>query len=494
MKKSTNRNTCDQPTPKECSKHVFDFQKRIANKINIGNFDTADKLTDKLLKSHALKRIAVKEVTSGEQTPGPDGKTYKTNAAKRKLTHTIDLWIPYGPSRSIEVPKDDGVSTRTIEVSNLEDRVREKMLELALSPWIEHHLSPRQFGFRPARGCQDAIAYARICMNHGPRWFAKMDVRKLFDEIPHRTLLDQLDNISVKGMASRVIKKWLKDRRTRTGTACGIPQGSPISPTLANLVLASIEEAITESAPECKPIIYADDIIVIAMTEVGARQAVNAAVAYLSKHGLTLNSSKLEVGHTFDAPAGTKPGFTFLGVRFWHGVTIREGISRPYALCRPTDVSLKELRAKVKETANKHEIVKKRRQTTRNRRMAGTDPVELMIIELNSILRGWGNYYRHTNAKEVFSTIDHYVHQRLWRWAKRSFKRKRVKWLKDRCFSGISTDRAGNPLKRKDGTPRERDWIFTSPFQDDSQSKYTVMKLSDLTVGTYRCMTGLQAG
>lgn len=493
MKRSTKRRreaalgkTCDQPSFADAKRHVSRQQTRIASMINKGDLDKASRATTRLLKSYHLRTAAVLTVTQGVQTPGPDGKTYNSCKKKLSLAESIDLFKEYGPTRPVEILKEDGVSIRTIEISNLEDRAREKMFEMVLAPWIEHHLSPRQFGFRPGRGTQDAIAYARILSMSGSHSFAKMDVRKLFDEIPHPVITERLKSIGIQGTVLRATQKWLRDRGGKEQV--GIPQGSPFSPCLANLVLAGLAEELSASGTG-HPIIYADDIIVLAKTEEQAERAVENTRKYLENIGLSLNEKKLSIGTL--RPRGdsnSRETFEFLGVEFKLVWTIKEGTRVPYPMCTPSKAAQAKLRARIKDIIKNTRVNGKHRQALRNVRRNGREPVTAMTIKLNRVLRGWGNYYRHTNAKRIFSDLDHFVFMTLLRWAKRNFKNKSAQWIKDRCFSGVSTDQSGTPLKRKNGTPRERDWIFTSPFTPDQTPKRTVIKLSDLSVDTYKKM------
>lgn len=285
-------------------------------------------------------------------------------------------------------------------------------------------------------------------------------------------------------------------RRQSVDTTSWNPSGGPLSPLLANIAMANMvphilaryaEESGTKTSPP-RVAIYADDMIVIHRDRHIAERSQIWIDEYLTNLGLKLSPTKTKICHTEKvADTATQAGFDFLGVHFQHverkGKTGNKGIRKPFLLATPSKKSQQAIYKECKELIKRCKVTRKQRGHRHRLRAKGkTDQVSLLIINLNRKLRGWSDYHRVTNAKKTFSSMDHKIFNLLWRWSTRNFKGKTRQWVIDNLFSGIETDRDGNPLKRRDGTLRERKWVFCSPFVTRDQKQKTLIKLADVPV------------
>ncbi|MDQ8192452.1 group II intron maturase-specific domain-containing protein [Roseibacillus persicicus] len=275
------------------------------------------------------------------------------------------------------------------------------------------------------------------------------------------------------------------------------PKGGPLCPLLANIVMtglpAYMEESLrpTKAADLPKVILYADDLLIIHKERTTVEHAQKVLVAYLDTFGLKLNAIKTKVRHTLKKnDDDEKAGFNFLGFHFQHfdkpkyNDPGKNPGNPPYLIVRPSDKSVATLLAEIRDIIKGTLIINKHRGSSGYRRgTGGIDEVSRMIRRINSKLRGWTNYFRHCNAKRTFSKVDHQIFQALLQWGRRRFKHKSAAWRKEHLFSGVETDSNGNPLLRRNGEPRERDWAFKSPFSSPDTKHVTVIKASDALTG-----------
>jgi RNA-directed DNA polymerase len=391
------------------------LQVRIAKATQEGRWGKVQALQHLLTRSHHGKMLAVKRVTEnrGKRTPGVDGKTWSTPAAKSK---GVDLLTHRGyrpqPLRRVYIPKSNG-QKRPLGIPTMSDRAMQALWKLALEPVAETRADRNSYGFRPARSTADAIAHCFnvLAKRTSAEWVLEGDIRGCFDNISHEWLLRNIP------MDKKILRRWLQagyiDEGTLFATEAGTPQGGIISPVLANMVLDGLTEAINSSvAPtararrKCKVHVvrYADDFVVTgASQEILEHQVRPAVVQFLAARGLELSAEKTRITHISE-------GFDFLGQNV-----------RKYAgklLITPAKKSAKALLDKVRE------IVKAN---------TGATQANLLFV-LNPIIRGWAQFHRHVVSKSRFSWIDHQIWFILWKWAVRRHPMKAAGWVKQRYF------------------------------------------------------------
>jgi RNA-directed DNA polymerase len=309
-----------------------------------------------------------------------------------------------------------------------------------LEPEWEAVFEENSYGFRPGRSCQDAIAQAFILLKAGKgtrnTWILDADISGFFDNISHKYIEETIGNTP----GIKLIKMWLKagylDKGTFNETERGTPQGSVISPLLANIGLHGLEARIKEIDYRTPPnkkypnmgrkieygmgiIRYADDFIVTAYSEKYIQKAKQVIEVWLKERNLSFSEEKTRVTHIED-------GFDFLGFNvrsYQEKLLIKPSKAKVLAFCKRIG-----------------QVVKS---------MNGASQITV-ISKLNPILRGFANYYKGVVSKEVFGYIGHRVWEYLWRWAKRRHPNKSKKWIKNKYFPRIG----------------RRAWVFTCEGKD----------------------------
>jgi RNA-directed DNA polymerase len=396
-----------------CHREIRRLQVRIVKATQEGKRGKVKTLQRLLTHSFSGKALAVKRVTEnrGKRTPGVDGITWST--PKSRLEAVLSLsgrgYQPR-PLRRIYIPKANG-KQRPLGIPTMKDRAMQALYLLALEPIAETTADPNSFGFRPARSTADAIeqCFTALGRKESATWILEADIRSCFDEISHDWLVANIP------MDKAILKRWLKAgylyNRILHSTEAGTPQGGIISPTLMNMTLDGLERALLAKFRKIGPnqskvniIRYADDFVITGKTrELLADEVRPMVEQFLAQRGLSLSPTKTRITHIAD-------GFDFLGmnVRKYNGKL----------LIKPAAKNVKKFLSKVREMV-------KTNYTLRH---------DLLIHQLNPLLRGWANYYRHVVAKRIFGKVGHAIWQCLWRWAKRRHPNKAARWVRRKYF------------------------------------------------------------
>lgn len=200
------------------------------------------------------------------------------------------------PVRQVKVPKADG-GVRVLGIPTVIDRVVQQAVAQALAPLWEPHFSPHSYAYRPGRGAHDAVAAVQRALNAGGVWAADLDIERFFDSIDHDLLLKRLESRGCPGDVRELVAGFLRagaiSGGRREATPSGTPQGSPLSPLLANVMLDELDRTLTErGAPFAR---YADDVLILAPTEADASRRRMEAEEVLAGLGLRLNAAKTRV-------------------------------------------------------------------------------------------------------------------------------------------------------------------------------------------------------
>jgi RNA-directed DNA polymerase len=322
-----------------------------------------------------------------------------------------------GPVRAVEIPKDHGAGVRVLGVPNVADRVAQTAAAMMLEEKLEPIFHPDSYGYRPGRSAHDALAVARRrCWDKD--WVLDLDIRAFFDSVPHDLLLKAVAHHTDKRWALVYIERWLKaPMQMPDGTIVarerGTPQGSPISPLLANLFMHyAFDKWMSRENPACPFERYADDIVAHCTSEEQAR-ALRASIAErLGALGLELHPDKTKIVYCKDANRrGTSEhvSFDFLGYTF-RGRLAR-GPRSLFVSFAPA------ISAKAKKA-----VGQKIRAWHLNRR-TGTD-LSALASEINPQVRGWINYYGAFHRSELCSLVRR-INEHLLGWARQKYKRLR---------------------------------------------------------------------
>ncbi len=355
----------------------------------LGNGVTGGKwysLVDKVIRPTTLE-IAWEQVERNKGSGGIDGVSVERFAAgaERYLAELHgDLksgrYRPM-PVKRVEIPKGNG-QTRPLGIPCVKDRIVQTALKMAIEPIFETQFREGSYGFRPGRGCKDALREVDRLLKAGYTHVVDADLKSYFDTIPRDRLMERVAEKISDGRVLDLIDGFLlqdvmKGMERWTPTA-GTPQGAVISPLLANIYLHPLDLLMEKAG--YRMVRYADDFVILCRTAEEAAAALRQVTAWTAANGLTLHPDKTRIG---DARQPGQ-GFDFLGFRFESG--------RRYV----REKSLNALKDKV------------RAMTKRSR----GDSLERIIKDLNPRLRGWFAYFQDAVPSE-FRELDGFIRRRL---------------------------------------------------------------------------------
>jgi len=283
--------------------------------------------------------------------------------------------------RRVWIPKPGKKEKRPLGIPTVRDRVAQAALRHVLEPIFERDFAEHSYGFRPKRGCKDALRRVDALLKTGYTWVVDADLKGYFDTIPHGQLMDRVQAKVTDGRVLRLIEMYLKqdvmETTKRWTPQRGSPQGAVISPLLSNIYLDALDHLMAESGVEM--VRYADDFVLLCRSEEDAHRALDLVKRWTAPAGLTLHPDKT---HIVDATQGG--GFDFLGYHFERG--------RRW----PSRKSLGKLRDTIR---------------AKTRRGSGQS-LFTIIWDVNRTTKGWFEYFKHSN-QSAFRAVDGWIRMRL---------------------------------------------------------------------------------
>lgn len=287
------------------------------------------------------------------------------------------------------IPKEGSAQGRPLGIPTVRDRVVQTALRQVCEPIFEREFAPRSYGFRPGRGCKDALREVGAYLNSGYRWVVDVDIKSYFDTIPHEKLMEKVAERISDTRVLELFRLFLKQRILEALQAWtpedGSPQGAVISPLLSNIYLDALDHLMAQRG--FVMVRYADDMVILCRSEDEATAGLSLLTEWMTNAQLELHPEKTRLVHMSD-----NDGFDFLGYHFQVSRKDNRRINH-----WPRVKSMKKVRHKVR-----HETP----------RLSGRSMDEI-VRRLNPILRGWFTYFKHTQPPTMLEDIDGWVRMRL---------------------------------------------------------------------------------
>ncbi|MGA5824070.1 group II intron reverse transcriptase/maturase [Kitasatospora sp. NPDC094028] len=443
-------------------RNVRRLGQRIFKATQDGDLKRVRNLQKLMLRSKSNTLVSVKRVTqvsAGRKTAGVDGEIALTPEQRGRLTGEIlsrhEPWKAR-PVKRVYIPKSNG-KLRPLGIPVIRDRIMQARVKNALEPEWEARFEPRSYGFRPGRGCHDAISIIHNTLattNTKRTWVLDADLAAAFDRINHEHLMTSIGGFPGRGLIRQWLKAGVMEQGRFSPTREGTPQGGVISPVLLNIALHGMETAagcsyyqgvsknlrLKVGSPAL--VRYADDFVALCHSKEEAEGVKVKLAAWLEPRGLRFNEEKSRIVTIDD-------GFDFLGF------TVKR-MKNGQVLAAPSKESVKRMRDRIRQEIQ---------------HMQGSNAAAV-IKKLRPVITGWGNYHRKVSAKRTFTELDHYIWVALFRWGQRRHPNKPSGWVRKRYFGRFNKARNDN-------------WVF-----GDHNSGVSLPKLAWLKIEYHKPVGG----
>ena len=351
------------------------------------------RLFDKVFSERNLF-AAFQQVAKNDGAPGVDhvsvhefGQQIPENIWQLSDSLKTDMYRP-SAIRRVHIPKPGTNETRPLGIPTVRDRTVQGAIVNVIEPIFERDFAEHSYGFRPGRGCKDALRRVDHLLKAGFVHVIDADLKAYFDSIPHDQLLAQLKTKISDGRVLSLIESFLTagilDGMDEWVPASGAPQGAVLSPLLSNVYLDPLDHLLADTGIEM--VRYADDFVVMCRTREAADAALLVIQTWVAEAGLTLHPTKTRIVDS-RVESFAFLGFEFRGEKHW---------PRKRSIQKLQD----SLRSKTKRTSG--------------------ESLQCVIVQLNQTLRGWFGYFKHSSYRNVFQDLDQWLRGRL-----RSILRKR---------------------------------------------------------------------
>jgi group II intron reverse transcriptase/maturase len=377
-----------------------------------------DRLMERVVEERNVK-AAVRRVKGNKGSPGVDGMRVEElpqylegNWTKLRQELLTGIYQPQ-PVKRMEIPKSNG-GVRQLGIPVVVDRLIQQMILQILQPMFDPTFSEHSYGFRPGRSAHDAVKAAKRYVQEGRRWVVDVDLEKFFDRVNHDILMSKLakkmEDKRMLGLIRRYLKAGMMAEGVMVKREEGTPQGGPLSPLLANVLLDEVDKELEKRGHAFAR--YADDGNVYVKSERAAKDVMETLRRLYAKLKLKVNESKSRVTRVWDSQ--------FLGYSLW----VAKG---------------REVKHRVSAKALKAMKEKVRQITARN----GGRSLPQVARELKEYLPGWKNYFQLAETPGVFSRLDEWVGHRLRAIRLKQWKRGKTIY-RELVAAGVSSNAAAS--------------------------------------------------
>lgn len=348
------------------------------------------KLIEQILDVNNV-RTALEKVISNKGAAGIDGMKVEglrdyMNANWKSIKQSI-LERSYKPApvRRVEIPKPNG-GLRKLGIPTVVDRTLQQSIVQILTPIFEAEFQENSYGFRPGRSCEQAVLKLLEYLNEGYEWIVDIDLEKFFDNVPQDKLMSYVGRVIHDPDTESLIRRYLKSGIMENGmyeaTELGTPQGGNLSPLLSNVMLNELDKELINRG--LRYVRYADDCVIAVGSSASANRVMHTITKWIEhKLGLKVNATKTHVCR----PSKLK----YLGFGFYKSSQTKQWTARPH------ETSVEKFQQKLKKLCK------------RSWSISMTD----RISKLNSVTRGWINYFAIGAMKGKMEKIDEHLRTML---------------------------------------------------------------------------------
>ena len=372
-------------------------------------------LIEVILSKENLNR-AYKKVVANKGASGVDGVTVeelgdyiRENREKIITSLRNRTYIPK-PVRRVYIPKDNG-KKRPLGIPTALDRTIQQAIAQPISDIYEEIFSDYSYGFRAGRSCHDAIRQALEYLNDGYEWVVDIDIEQFFDKVNHDKLIqilrEQVNDSTTLNLIRKYLKAGVMENGLEKATITGVPQGSVISPLLANIYLNTLDRLWEKYGLTHGILVrYADDTVIICKNKKNANHALNLLQYIMAKLDLKLHPVKTKIVSMWDG----KEGFDFLGMHHRRMTTeTSKGQLYKETYQYPSRKAMKKMKAEIKKNVNGRSLLVAKEED--------------LIKNLNPKIIGWKNYYSTKTNETWMQELDWYIICTFTRWYNKKHQR-----------------------------------------------------------------------
>ena len=302
------------------------------------------------------------------------------------------------PARRVWIPKPGSTEQRPLSIPTIRDRIVQAALKTVIEPIFEADFQPCSFGFRPRRSAHDALQVLIDEAWQGRRWVVETDIASCYEAIPHDRLMQTVEERICDRQILKLLRSMLTvgvmDAAVVHHANTGTPQGGVVSPLLCNVYLNRLDR-VWQTRGVGRLVRYSDDLVVMCTTAKQAEQALGLLVDLLAELGLEPKMAKTRIVHLEEGGEG----FDFLGFHHrWVRARSQNARQVMFLARWPSDKAMQRVRNRVREL------------TLRDRCWV---PMEVLVEDLNRVLRGWANYFRYGNSALRFQKVHAHTLERL---------------------------------------------------------------------------------